>query len=380
MQANDPHTDRLTELDNALFNAIKGIDILSAVAPLNYQEQKRAFFESQFSRSPEFVYASHDIDTFKKKRELFNLPIDELPDEDLVNLYSGIIESYVDKVDQFKSIGTPKFLYDSMRYFGEPSDKDIRNANFILHLPDSYQAKDSNLLAAPEIVSRFEQFAQKEGYEYKIKLDDSMIANALVSGLQVKVNGAAQVSEFEVNALAHHELGVHLLTTINGRNQPLRVLSVGCPVNTQTQEGLAILSEYLAGYLTLSRLKILALRVLAVDSMIREKDFKKTFLLLREQHNTQDDLAFTITARVYRGGGFTKDYLYLKGLHEILNAYETDPNFNYLLSGKVSLDYLPMITRLIDKQYLVPPKLMTPAFAAPRENDAIHQFITHAIK
>ncbi|WP_448547448.1 flavohemoglobin expression-modulating QEGLA motif protein [Thalassotalea fusca] len=374
--------EKLNALDTALSNAVQGIDILSAVSPLNLKEQKALFFTSQFSASPSFVYTTHDIDTFKKKRELFNLPVDELGDEDLMVLYSGIIESYVDKVDQFKSIGSPEFLYDSMRYFGEPSEKDLRNASFILHLPDDFDKKESDslILSAPEIVSKLEAFAQQEGYEYKIKLNDSMIANALVSGLTVKVNSAATIPETEVNALAHHELGVHLLTTLNARNQPLKVLSVGCPVNTETQEGIAILSEYLAGFLTVPRLKVLALRVLAVDSMIKEKDFKKTFLFLKEQHNVADDQAFTITTRVYRGGGFTKDYLYLKGLHHILNAYETNPDFINLLCGKVSLDYLPIISRLIEKNYLNKPKLITPSIAAPSENDAIRQFIAHAIK
>jgi len=374
--------EKLNDLDTALSNAVQGIDILSAVAPLNLKEQKETFFNSQFSTSPSFVYTTHDIDTFKKKRELFNLPVDDLSDEDLMVLYSGIIESYVDKVDQFKSIGSSEFLYDSLRYFGEPSEKDLRNASFILHLPDDFDKKEteSSILSAPEIVSKLEAFAQQEGYEYKIKLNDSMIANALVSGLTVKVNSAANIPETEVNALAHHELGVHLLTTLNARNQPLKVLSVGCPVNTETQEGIAILSEYLAGFLTVPRLKVLALRVLAVDSMIKEKDFKKTFLFLKEQHNVADDQAFTITTRVYRGGGFTKDYLYLKGLHHILNAYETNPDFINLLCGKVSLDYLPIISRLIEKNYLVKPKLITPSIAAPSENDAIRQFIAHAIK
>ena len=76
-------------------------------------------------------------------------------------------------------------------------------------------------------------------------------------------------------ALAHHEIGVHLVTTLNGRAQPLKVLSIGCPLNTMTQEGMTILAEYLAGCLTIKRLKILALRVLAVDSMLKEKDFRQ---------------------------------------------------------------------------------------------------------
>ena len=372
--------DEIVGLDKNLFELVAGIDILDAVAPLNYRQQRQDFFDALYSKNPNFIYQSHELDPFMIKRKLFNLPIELIKDDDLAQLYKGVIDSYVDKVDQYKSIGTPEFLYDSLRYYGEPSEKDIRNANFILHLPDNVDVKDSEQLDSKAIQKKLEEFAKKEQYQYQIKLDDNMIANALVSGITIKINSSARISDIEANALAHHELGVHLLTTLNARSQPLKILSMGCPVNTMTQEGLAILSEYLAGYITVSRLKVLALRVLAVKSMIEEKDFRTTFVFLKEQYHLGDQQAFSITARVYRGGGFTKDYLYLQGFHQILNLYESCDNFNNLLVGKTSINYLDTITRLIDKGYLYPPKIITPAFLMPAENENIHKFIAHAIK
>lgn len=377
---NDPLDPRVQNLDNALFNLVKGIDILDAVAPLNFRDAREQFIASNYSVNPEFVYRKQDIDTFSRKRALFNLPVDTLGDEDLAILYGDVIESYVDKIDQFKSVGSPDFLYDSLRYYGEPSEKDIRNAQFILHLPEDVDGSSDRLLAGDDIVQCLRDFALREGYEFDIKLDDSLIANALVSGTTIKINTAAQVAETEVNALAHHELGVHLLTTLNARSQPLKILTLGCPVNTMTQEGLAIFAEYLAGFMTLPRLRVLALRVLAVDSMIRDKDFKRTFLLLKEEHQVADAQAFTICARVYRGGGFSKDYLYLQGFHQMLNAYENRQDFNHLMAGKVSIDYLPLITRLMAKGYLIEPRLITPAVASPAARDTIQRFIAHAIK
>jgi len=380
MQAKKSETVLVKKIDIELYQHVNGIDILAAVAPLNFREQKTAFFASNFSVNPEFVYAEHKIDLFNKKRALYNLPVDELADEDLVSLYSEVIESYVDKLDQYKSIGTPEFLYDSLRYYGEPSDKDIRNASFILHLPDDYDGKNQSLLGADEIVSKLDEFGKKQGYQFRIEMDHKMIANALVSGTVVKVNSAARVTDMEVNALAHHELGVHLVTTLNGRSQPLNVLSLGSPVNTTTQEGLAILCEYLSGFMNISRLKTLALRVIAVESMLKDKDFKRTFLLLKEQYNIAEDLAFSVTARVYRGGGLTKDYLYIQGFHLILNAYESRNDFENLLCGKVSLKQLPLVTRLIEKDYLRKPQYISPAVSAPQKIDDVRKFIAHAIK
>ncbi|MDF1761943.1 MAG: flavohemoglobin expression-modulating QEGLA motif protein [Oleibacter sp.] len=370
----------IKKIDTDLHKCVSGIDILEAVAPLNYREQKAAFFESNYSANPEFTYSTPDLDLFAKKRALYNIHVDKLEDEDLVTLYTDVIESYVDKLDQFKSIGTPEFLYDSLRYYGEPSDKDIGNANFILHLPDDMDPRDTIMLDSKEVQRRMCDFAEAEGYEYQIKLNDSMIANALVSGTTVKINSAAVVPETEVNALMHHELGVHLVTTLNGRAQPLKILSLGSPVNTTTQEGLAILCEYLSGNLSLYRLKVLAMRVVAVQSMIHDKDFKRTFLLLKEEHGASDDQAFTITARVYRGGGFTKDYLYLQGFHQMLNAYSEADNFNNLLTGKASLAHLPLITRLIEKDYLIQPGFISPAIRDPQSIDLVQRFIARAIR
>jgi uncharacterized protein (TIGR02421 family) len=372
----------LHQIDEQLFNTVKGVNILNSITPVNFTQAKREFFESNFSVNPDFAYQKKKINYFKRKRDLFNLPIDKLKDDDLFKLYNDIIESYIDKLNLHQSVGTPDFLYDSLRHFGEPTGKDIRNAQFILHLPDDIEDNDDDerLLKADKIIDVLKDFAKQNKYKCKFDYNENMIANALVSGTKVNINPEAKVTLTEANALAHHELGVHLVTTLNARSQPLKALSLGCPVNTTTQEGLAILCEYLSGNLTLSRLKTLALRVVAVDSMVNDKDFRTTFLLLKEQYKIKDDKAFTITARAYRGGGYTKDYLYLQGIRKMLNAYETNPNFNNLLIGKTSYEYLPLLTRLIEKGYLHTPKYVSPAIANPQDVDQVHQFITHAVK
>nr|WP_136250829.1 flavohemoglobin expression-modulating QEGLA motif protein [Ningiella ruwaisensis] len=369
------------DVDAALHAAVNGIEILDAIAPINYKQEKTAFFASNFTHDPKFAYKQQTFDAFGLKRNLFNLPVESMGDSDLVHLYKGVIDSFIDKIDQVASIGTPEFLYNSFRYFGEPSEKDIKNAAFVLHLPYDKPTQE-DLLDANSIEKYLRNFALEMGYEHSVKLDENMIANALVSGTTVKINTQAKVNKIDMKALAHHELGVHLVSTLNGRKQGLKVLSLGCPANTKTQEGLAILSEFMAGCLTVGRLRNLALRVMAVSSMIKERSFKNTFLMLKEEYSASEEQAFTITARVYRGGGFTKDYVYLRGFHEMLNAFEHEPTerFNRLLCGKVAVEYLPVVNRLVDKGYLLSLGYITPSFVAPNEADSIQTFIAHAIK
>ncbi|MFT6270625.1 MAG: hypothetical protein ACJAVV_003464 [Alphaproteobacteria bacterium] len=375
-----PISKEVLEFDKQLFETVNKINILSAVNPVNFRQQKQVFFDANFSTEPSFSYISTKVDVFATKRKLFNLPIEAVTDEDLHTIYFDTINSYVDKVDQFNSIGTPQFMYDSLRYFGEPTPKDIANARFILHLPSNVSEENEAVLGLDEIIKILRVFADTNQYQHTLKVDDNMLANALVSGTTIKVNQNAKLSVSDTNALANHEIGVHLVTMLNARAQPLRILEVGNPLNTMTQEGLAILSEYLSGNLTIKRLKMLALRVLAVESMLKERSFRKTFLLLKEEYGASDDMAFAVSARIYRGGGFVKDYLYLQGFHNMLHAYESEPDFKLLFAGKVAVDYLPHISRLISKGILHKPVHIAPVFTQPNTLTKIKQFIAHAIK
>ncbi|WP_373075631.1 tyrosine/phenylalanine carboxypeptidase domain-containing protein, partial [Zeaxanthinibacter enoshimensis] len=48
---------------------------------------------------------------------------------------------------------------------------------------------------------------------------------------------------------------------------------------------------------------------------------------------------FNITLRAHRGGGFTKDRLYLSGLRKIYKRYSRQESLDILLSGKVAIDF-----------------------------------------
>lgn len=373
-------SQELIEFDSEFYDITKTINILSAVNPTNFDQQKETFFDSHFSIEPEFTYEGSKLDVFATKRRLLNLPLEKVVDEDLTEIYFDTIDSYLDKVDQFNSIGTSDFIYDSLRYFGEPTQKDIGNAKFILHLPGNLNEENEEVLVFEEIKKILVDFAESNGLPYNLKIEENMLANALISGNTLKLNKNAKLSLSDTNALAQHEIGVHLVTTLNARLQPLRILEIGNPLNTMTQEGLAILSEYLSDNLTIKRLKILALRVVAVQSMIKEKSFRRSFLMLKEEYGSSNDIAFAVCSRIYRGGGFVKDYLYMQGFHKMLNAYENEPNFNLLFAGKTSIDYLPQISRLITKGILHEPQYVSDIFKNPNSLSEIKQYVAHAIR
>src|SRR5690606_28740544 len=113
------------------------------------------------------------------------------------------------------------------------------------------------------------------------------------------------------------------------------VMAMGLAGYEATQEGLAVLSEYLVGGLTPRRFRVLAARVLAVCALLEGAGFVDVFELLHEDHGFSPRDAFDITVRVFRGGGLTKDALYLRGLCEVVEHLREHGDVLSLFAAKI---------------------------------------------
>ena len=187
-------------------------------------------------------------------------------------------------------------------------------------------------------------------------------------------------SKNELKVLANHEIGTHMVTTMNGLLQPLKIFSHGFPHNVETQEGLAVYSEYMSNSMTLNRLKELAYRVIAVDSLAKGYNFSKTFNLLKNSYDLNEQDSFNITLRVHRGGGLTKDYLYLTGLKKIFDFHNNGNDLTPLLTGKVSLEYVDTINYLTKKGFALPVKHRNNAFDVNLNTNELIDFILNNLK
>ena len=106
----------------------------------------------------------------------------------------------------------------------------------------------------------------------------------MVSFGRLLIPEAAAFRADRVEPLLHHEVGTHVVTSQNGARQPLRLLTIGLPGYDETQEGLAVLAEYLTGELDPRRLRVLAARVVAVGKMLDGAGFLEIFESLRAEH------------------------------------------------------------------------------------------------
>ena len=228
----------------------------------------------------------------------------------------------------------------------------------------------------------FEAYSKRYDFTYNIKISNNLSAAAMVlNNTQTLVlRKSHKFSLNQLKVLTNHEIGVHMVTTFNGISHPLKVFSNGLPNNVETQEGLAVYSEFMSGCLTIERLKELAFRVIAVESLNKGYSFSDTFHLLHNQHKLNRDKAFVITLRVHRGGGFTKDHLYLSGLRNVYKYAKKGLDLGVLLTGKVSQDYISTIKKMQSLGLAIPPKYITDSYATNDNKNATLDFILNSLK
>jgi len=382
---NEVSTKILLEIDKNIDTLVKQIELLSFVNPTNIEEEKVRFFSSKYLTDPVFKYPTINFDKFKLHRELFTQSLELIEDEEIKNLYEDIIYAYSGLIQCIETIGSgKKFYYNSLHCFGTPTENDVENAKFILHFED--EDKDSLVFESKYSVSETEAFfrtySKQYDFTYHIKHSNKISAIAMVLN-NVKtlvLNRNHTYSDNEIAVLTNHEIGVHMVTTMNGLLHPLKIFSHGFPNNEETQEGLAVFAEYMSNNLTVTRLKELAYRVIAVNSLAKGYSFSRTFRLLHNQYDLDRETAFYITVRAHRGGGFTKDYLYLTGLKKVYDYYHEGKDLSLLLAGKVSLEYADEIKSLIKKGLAVPAKHITDAYAQNSNTNKTVDFILRSLK
>src|SRR5262249_45493736 len=157
---------------------------------------------------------------------------------------------------------------------------------------------------------------------------------------------------------------VHLGTTLNGRNQPYcTFLAKGPPSATATQEGLAVVTEFLTGAAHPARVRRLANRVAGVVAAEAGADFRDVYRCFLDT-GCGPRQSYQYAMRIFRGslprgvGPFTKDLAYGRGFLAVARllkaAAQTSLSrfVSLLFSGKSLLEDLPALEELVDQGLL----------------------------
>jgi uncharacterized protein (TIGR02421 family) len=355
--------DAVIRADKAVDAIASGFDFLLAVTPINAESAWEEFRSAKFARAPHFLYRPLAIDIAASKKALFSIAIDHLEDPVLSTLYREK-QSELDlqlsmlaarEGRQFSELG--RALYRSV----EPRLE--KAARSILEATANRSGSEGDLVdhrflmrRAQAMIDRYA--AQSNSFTASIDVRDDLPAGMMVANGQLLISRNTSMARDRVEALLSHEVGVHLLTYFNGSGHGLQIFRSGLAGYEGAQEGLAVLAEYLAGGMTVARLRLLAARVLAVSGMLSGAGFADTFAMLAKEHGFSERNAFNIALRVHRGGGLAKDAIYLRGLFELLDHLSTGGSLDPFWQGKIASTHFATMQELSARGLLKAPRLM----------------------
>ncbi len=354
--------EKTTEFDSLIVATVKPIRVLSALRWPLAAEAK--FLDSWRAGQPSLP----DVKLEPRHHDLEIAALKELQSKcdrahPLDNLIFKTARSYETAARMLGAIGTPDFTRHSIELYGKPDDS-YKYQDFTALDAAEFFLQHTEAMMGGYVVPRVSADIPAEIFAVKLQqaindffdadtvdvvLDPKLSSKAVAGSRRVTLRADALFSELDLNQLLEHEAKVHTATMLNGkRQQNLRLLSLGAPRTTRTQEGIAVLAELITISLDLTRLRRIALRIKAVAMAIEGADFIEVFKMFLEAGQSETE-SYQSTVRCFRGGDvsgravFTKDTVYLKGMMEVYAFFavcirENRPELaNAIFAGRLTL-------------------------------------------
>ena len=333
---------RLQKIDLFLDGISRNLEF-SIINPKNLANIRAKFLKDK--QNPNFNYdpADPDLDTMcavLQQIQLGSGPVDTILDDKRREL--------IKKIQFLQSVGTEQFTKRSLALYKKPNKKLIEQAYKILKLPKVKKHKRIKRLEARSMI----KFAFKQlGVKWRL-LNKDMVTSARVNPLTrtLELRKKERFSKHYVRRLIVHEIGTHVVRAENAADQPLKVFLHGLANYLETEEGLAVYSEYLTGVLNHSILRNYAGRVVAVNYALTH-DFKSTFNHMSRWFSPK--MAWKLTLRAKRGtgdtskpGAYTKDVLYLRGYYKIKSYVNKGKDLNELYYGKIGIGDIDVVKKI----------------------------------
>ncbi len=351
-------------ITRALSDVADSVNPLLLLTPTNGEAAFKRFVSDNCEHTPCFEYRPIDIDVDELKRQLHLLRIEEVADPSLARLLREQREHIDYQLNMLAHRNDPRCLRASLNIYGGVENHLLNVARGITETlsPDVSERRQVATVGAQEFRDRalleFEHYRRQDAtFPGAVQVRDDITSLTVIKGTLL-VPSNTELSESRADALVAHEVGTHLLTFHNGMAQPLELMSTGLAGYEQLQEGLAVVNEYLAGGFTSERLRLLAARVIAVHRLQNGAEFIDVFRELRKTIGLSMRRAFFVTMRVFRGGGWTKDAIYLRGVLEVLEHLRLRRPFELLFTGKFAASHVPLVRELLQRQVLKPPALL----------------------
>lgn len=354
----------LTRVDTEIVRISRDLKILRYINPVNSLDQRERFFASHYRHVPRFRYVPLAFDPARTHRRLDALAVGRIRHAELRRIYRRKREELRRILALVASVGKPGFTRHSIELFGPRVDDPefesfLADARHFSQLQPDIEAAVLTPQQARGILEREVAFyARQAPFRCQIKVREHLSANAAAGEQSVVIRDNHLYTQNEIYAVAAHEVTIHVLTAQNGFSQPLKILGVGLPGYLQDQEGYAIFSEYMGQYLTPNRLRTVGGRTLAVLWMMEGLSFSEVFARLVEEFRFDLSEAFSIAERAFRGGGYTKDAIYLQGFLRVYKSWIGGMDLSIFSAGKMAVRHVPWVAKLMREGVLLSPRVL----------------------
>lgn len=373
-------TQKIQQLDGALVHASKKIKVLSALAwPVGVEEKFLEGWRKGNPQLPEIKIQPPDVTDSIEELDVIVQQCDQ--DDPVEKFLAETALSYSNAGRMLMHVGTPEFTRYSTKIYGRPDTiyklqgiTAVDGATFFLEVTDklignpNIQPTETDISAtefAGWLKTEVDDFFQHDSVA--VTVDEKMSSKALAGATRIRVRGSAVFSQLDKDQLLNHEAFVHTATQLNGRKQAnLKSLGLGAPRTTRTQEGIAVLAELITNSIDISRLRRIALRVIAVKMALDGADFIELFKFFLDAGQSEEE-SVKSAQRIFRGGSvkggvvFTKDAVYLQGLIEVhtflrVAIRDNKPNLvRNLFAGRLNMADALRLDPLFQSGWLIPP-------------------------
>lgn len=326
------------------------LPLLSLITPVNVSAARKAFFAGD---DPVFLYRDlPDLDAIAARLDQVDPSSPE--DATVSHLAEGLVKELRLRLELLRNRNTDHAFFVAIELFGHVEDKTLTLAREILRVNDG-NASPPRVMAAEEFAARAAEEIARYRVDYpelaaKVHLSDSRPGVSVEAG-DLFIGVSTRLDVDHVPGLLAHEVGTHILTYANGRAQPLQMLSLGLAGHDELQEALGVLAEHLTSGLSDVRLRTLALRVIAANLRSSGATFRDAHAELVSLGSSRGE-AFTTVMRAFRGGGTTKDAIYLRGLLRLFEHLQAGLDLASLYLGKISFEAIPLVNDLLARNVL----------------------------
>ena len=365
-------TMKLEEV-TGLLNKLR-IPIGLVFTPTNLKSEKKKFFNSN-TYEPQFEYRNIKNSNLSILGELASVQSISDVDPRISDFYIQLISSKDEANRLMRAVGNNELVSEiSYHRYGKPTPLLFRNASRVLrnrlktYNISKYPPKKSReMLGYDEIERIFNSVFEILGIEdwgvQKSKNIPKNVARVGIKSKKVFLYPEIERSKFKLRKTIIHEVGTHVLRSINGAQSGFNALSkANLPSYLDVEEGLATWNEENMDLLTKKWLKEKAALACAIY-MGEDMTFRNLYNVLLG--SLPPKAAFNVTYRIKRGLGdtsypgiYSKDVVYFRGFRRVRNKLEDDKSmYKKLYAGKIDFKQCSWVdSGLIPKAKIVPDK------------------------